>query len=64
MTKKLVIYSWRGGREKTGRTMTVGDLINYLSEFDDELPVYVEGYDGYQSNGIGWADGSIEEIDD
>lgn len=63
MTRKLVIYSWRGGLGEH-KTMTVGDLINYLSEFDDELPVIVEGYDGYQRNGIGWCDGSIEEIDD
>ena len=65
MTKKLVIYSWRAGnRNGTPKSMTVGELISYLSEFDEDLPVIVEGYDGYLRNGLNWCDGSIEEIDD
>lgn len=65
MTKKLVIYSWRAGnRDGTPKSMTVSELIDYLWQFDGELPVVVQGFDGYHRNGIFENDGSIEVIDD
>ena len=29
------------GPDQCGRTMTVAELIDYLSQFDEELPVYL-----------------------
>jgi hypothetical protein len=42
--------------EQCGRTATVGDLIAYLSQWDEDLPVYL-------SNDNGYTYGSIREYD-
>ena len=39
-----------------GRTMTVGELIAYLSQWDEETPVYL-------SNDKGYTYGSIHDYD-
>lgn len=33
--------------EQCGKTMTVGELIEYLAEFDEDSPVYLRNDNGY-----------------
>ena len=40
------------GIEQCGRTMTVAELIEYLSQFDEELPVYLSNDQGYTYGNI------------
>lgn len=40
------------GPDQCGRTMTVAELINYLSQFDEELPVYLSNDQGYTYGNI------------
>lgn len=40
------------GLEQCGRTMTVAELIDYLSQFDEELPVYLNNDQGYTYGNI------------
>lgn len=43
-------------------TMTVGELIDYLSQFDEELPVMINNDDGYTYGSIDYD--SFREEDD
>ena len=56
--KALYIEGRRNGYgpDQCGRTLTVGELIAYLSEFDEDRPVYLRNDGGYTY-------GSIEEFD-
>lgn len=47
------------GPDQCGRTMTVAELIDYLSQFDEELPVYLSNDQGYTYGNID--EGSFEE---
>ena len=58
---RLVIVSCRSSREYPSRTMTVGELIDMLQEYDPEAPIAVRGYDGNLYNGIDWD--TIEDED-
>lgn len=40
------------GPDQCGRTMTVAELIDYLSQFDEELPVYLSNDQGYTYGNI------------
>lgn len=40
------------GPDRCGRTMTVAELIDYLSQFDEELPVYLSNDQGYTYGNI------------
>lgn len=42
--------------DQCGRTFTVGELINYLSQFEEDAPVYLRNDGGYTY-------GSIKESD-
>jgi hypothetical protein len=42
--------------EQCGKTMTVGDLMEYLAEFDEDSPIYLRNDGGYTY-------GSIKESD-
>lgn len=44
--------------EQVGSTMTVGELIEYLQEYDEDTPVMLCNDNGYTYGGITW--GSIE----
>lgn len=54
----IYINAKRNGydEEQCGNTMTVGELIEFLQQFDDETPVYLK-HDG------GYTYGSITELD-
>ena len=59
MTRKsLFINANRNGYvpSQCGRTLTVGELIDLLSDFDEDSPVYLKHDNGYTY-------GSIEEYD-
>ncbi len=47
--KALFIEGNRSGydTEQCGRTMTVGELIELLSNFDEDRPVYLRNDNGY-----------------
>lgn len=50
----LVIQAEREGYSKTQihRTMTVGELIAVLSDYDEDLPIYLSHDSGYTFGGI------------
>lgn len=47
--------------EQCGKTMTVGDLIDFLEQFNEETPVYIINDGGYTYGEI--RDDSFEETD-
>ncbi len=42
------------GIDQIHNTMTVGDLIAYLEQFDEDTPVYLKHDNGYTYGGIKW----------
>jgi hypothetical protein len=54
---KLFIEGRRNGYNPSqcGRTMTVGDLMAYLEQFDEDAPVYLKNDNGYTY-------GSVDEM--
>lgn len=61
---KLFIEGRRNGysTEQCGRTMTVGELIDYLSQFDEGTEVYLNNDNGYTYGSID--EFSFEESED
>lgn len=59
---KIIINANREGYslDQVRRTMTVSDLIEYLSQFEDDTPVYIgndpQSYGWYTYGGIDWDD--------
>lgn len=51
---KLIIQTLREGygTDQVRRTMTAGDLIEALSEYDEDTPVYLSFDRGYTYGGI------------
>lgn len=54
MKKALFIEGRRNGYgpEQCGRTMTVGDLIEYLQQFDEDAEVFLRNDGGYTYGNI------------
>lgn len=50
------------GTEDIRRTMTVRELIEYLEQFDEDAPVYLNNDGGYTYGGI--TESSFEEVED
>ena len=52
--KVLYIEGRRNGYapDQCGRTMTVGDLIEYLEQFDEDTPIYLNNDNGYTFGNI------------
>lgn len=40
------------GPDQCGRTMTVGELIRFLEDFEEERPVYLRNDNGYTYGSI------------
>lgn len=61
---KLFIEGRREGytTEQISHTMTVGELIDYLSQFDEDMPVYLNNDNGYTYGSI--TETSFEEAED
>lgn len=51
---KVYINAQRTGYapDQINRTMTVGELIAYLEQFDEDTPVYLKHDNGYTYGGI------------
>ena len=50
--------------DQCGETMTVGELIAFLEQFDEEMPVYLKNDNGYTYGNItmrSFEEGSAEE---
>ena len=62
----LTIESHRSGYtvNQCGRTLSVGELIDYLSQWDDDTPVYISNDNGYTYGSINFDDIDSHEIDD
>lgn len=52
----------RDREQAAGRTWTVGELIEYLKDLDQEAPIIVAGYDDNLFNSVDWE--TIEEVAD
>ena len=64
MTREaLFINTNNNGYEPSqcGRTITVGELINLLSDFDEDMPIYLRFDNGYSYGSIR-EDDFIEEL--
>ena len=64
MTREaLFINANNNGYEPSqcGRTITVGELINLLSDFDEDMPIYLKFDNGYSYGSIR-EDDFIEEL--
>lgn len=59
--KKLICSTFREGYgiDKIRRTMTAGELINFLAQYDEDTPVYLSFDNGYTYGGI--TEGRFEE---
>lgn len=54
MNNAVMIENSRTGYtpRQCGRTFTVGELIEFLEQFDEELPVYLSNDNGYTYGSI------------
>ena len=52
--KKLIYSTFREGygTDQIHRTMTVGELIYFLSQYDEDTPIYLSFDKGYTYGGI------------
>lgn len=59
--KKLICSTFREGYgiDQIRRTMTAGELINFLAQYDEDTPVYLSFDNGYTYGGI--TEGRFEE---
>lgn len=63
---KVFIKGKRNGydTEQCGKTLTVGELIEFLQEFDEESPVYLNNDNGYTYGSITYEDITEENDED
>ncbi|MEA4896880.1 MAG: hypothetical protein VB115_01420 [Christensenellaceae bacterium] len=52
------------GIDQIRNTMTVGELIGYLEQFDEDTPVYLRHDRGYTYGGINWNSFEDEDHDE
>lgn len=54
MKRALVYSTFREGYgvDQVRRTMTVGELIRFLEDFDEDVPVYMDFDNGYTYGGF------------
>lgn len=55
--KKILLKTNRSGysTEQIEHTLTVGELIEVLKDFDEDTPVYFSNDNGYTYGGLNWA---------
>ena len=63
MAKVLYINAQREGYgiDQIRHTMTVGELIRYLEDFDEDTPVYLKHDNGYTYGGNSFEDDVTED---
>lgn len=65
MARPIIIDAQRETYSKEDvRTMTVGELIELLQEFDEDRPVILSHDRGYTYGGIRWSNIYDEEVAD
>lgn len=59
--KSLIYYTFREGYDidQVCKTMTVGELITFLEDYDENTPIYLGFDNGYTYGGI--TEGRFEE---
>lgn len=64
--KALIMEANRTGYapDQIYSTMTVGELIAFLSDFDDDMPIYTSQDNGYTYGGIGYENFREEETEE
>lgn len=64
MRSALIYQTFREGYglDQVRKTMTVGELICFLEQFDDDTPVYLSFDNGYTYGGF--SDRSFEETEE
>jgi hypothetical protein len=52
--EKLIYSTFREGYgiDQVNRTMTAGELINFLAQYDEDTPIYLSFDNGYTYGGI------------
>ena len=52
--EKLIYSTFREGYgvDQISRTMTVGELISFLEDYDEDTPIYLSFDNGYTYGGI------------
>ena len=62
--KKLIINTVRDGydTDQIRRTLTVGELLEILAEYDEDTPVYLSFDNGYTYGGI--TEERLEKVED
>ena len=64
MKKVITIETHRSGYgiDQCGRTLTVGELIDYLSQWDDETEVYFSNDNGYTYGSMNFEDIDTKDV--
>lgn len=64
--KALIMEANRTGYapDQIYSTMTVGELIAFLSDFDEDMPIYTSQDNGYTYGGIGYENFREEETEE
>ena len=64
--KALIMEANRTGYapDQIYSTMTVGELIAFLSDFDEDMPIYTSQDNGYTYGGIGYDNFREEETEE
>lgn len=52
------------GTDQISNTMTVGELIAFLQDFDEDQKIYISNDNGYTYGGINYEDFRDEESED
>ena len=52
--EKLIYSTFREGYgiDQVNRTMTAGELINFLAQYDEDTPIYLSFDNGYTYGGL------------
>ena len=66
MKEYLTIETHRSGYsvDQCGRTLSVAELIDYLSQWDENTPVYFSNDNGYTYGSISFDDINSGEVDE
>lgn len=66
MKEYLTIETHRNGYsvDQCGHTLTVSELIDYLSQWDEDTPVYLSNDNGYTYGSINFDDINSAEVDE
>ena len=64
--KALIMEAERAcyGIDQIRNTMTVGELIAFLSDYDEDMPIYTSQDNGYTYGGIGYDNFREEEAEE